>query len=88
MPRPAATAVSGPDTEFDQDKLLSGPGTFFVALDEPRVLAANAASYLTSDALVMGLTVNGESRAYPLEMAQYHHIVNDNLGGQPIAVTY
>jgi hypothetical protein len=82
------TGALGSDTEFDEDKLISGPGASFVSLDQPRVLAASAASYLSSDALVMGLTVNNESRAYPVEMARYHHIINDTVGGQPIAATY
>ena len=37
---------------------------------------------------VIGLTISGQSRAYPLNILSWHEIVNDTLGGMPIAVTY
>jgi hypothetical protein len=39
---------------------------------------------------VVGVELNGESRAYSLNMLSRpdHHVVNDTLGGQPIAVTW
>jgi hypothetical protein len=37
---------------------------------------------------VVGVTLNGESRAYQLKVLQWHEVVNDTLGGVPIAVTY
>jgi hypothetical protein len=36
--------------------------------------------------LAVGTGVNG--RAYPVRSISYHHIVNDIVGGVPIAVTY
>lgn len=44
--------------------------------------------YLVSADRVIGVTVNGESRAYPIQILNVHEIVNDTLGGVPIAVTY
>jgi hypothetical protein len=38
--------------------------------------------------LVLGVAVNGQARAYPLEVIGYHHQVRDTLGGMPIMVTY
>jgi Protein of unknown function (DUF3179) len=37
---------------------------------------------------VIELTLGGESRAYPLQVLVWHEIVNDTLGGRPVAVTY
>ncbi len=37
---------------------------------------------------VAGVVVSGEARAYPLRMVKGHAIVNDRVGGRPIAVTY
>jgi hypothetical protein len=34
------------------------------------------------------VTVNGQTRGYPLTVLIWHEIVNDELGGVPIAVTY
>lgn len=44
--------------------------------------------YLVSNDLVVGITVQGESRAYPLHVLHVHEIINDVLGDQPIAVTW
>ncbi len=38
--------------------------------------------------LVVGVELNGESRAYPIEVIGYHHQVRDTVGGQPVMVTY
>ena len=38
--------------------------------------------------LVVGVSVEGESRAYPIEIIGYHHQVRDTLAGEPIMVTY
>lgn len=38
--------------------------------------------------LVVGVHINGESKAYPIQLIGYHHQVRDSVGGQPIMVTY
>lgn len=40
------------------------------------------------DRLVIGVSVNGEAKAYPIQYIGYHHQVRDELGGKPIIVTY
>ncbi len=37
---------------------------------------------------VIGVFLNGEARAYPIRLLSLHEIVNDNLGGRPIAITW
>ncbi len=49
---------------------------------------AQRGKYLVSSDWVLGLTLNGESRAYPLRVLNWHEIVNDTLGGVPVAVTF
>ena len=44
--------------------------------------------YLVPDDEVIGVVQGGEARAYPLRVLNWHEIVNDVLGGKPIAVTY
>lgn len=41
-----------------------------------------------ADDKVLAVTVGQDARAYPICTMGYHHIVNDTLGGVPIAVTY
>ncbi len=60
----------------------------FVPLDNPEVVTAEAATFLQPDDRVLGLTVNGESRAYPINMMTFHHVANDVVGGQPVLVTF
>jgi len=38
--------------------------------------------------LVIGVLINGDAKAYPVEIIGYHHQVQDTLGGRPILVTY
>jgi Protein of unknown function (DUF3179) len=40
------------------------------------------------DKLVIGVAIQGDAKAYPIEIIGYHHQVKDTLGGQPIMVTY
>jgi hypothetical protein len=47
-----------------------------------------AKAQVEADDMVLVVKVNGESRAYPIRTMGYHHIVNDWVGGLPIAATY
>jgi hypothetical protein len=38
--------------------------------------------------LVLGIELNGQARAYPIQFMGYHHQVLDTLGDQPVMVTY
>lgn len=40
------------------------------------------------DKLVVGASLNGEYKAYPIEIIGYHHQVQDTIGGEPVIVTY
>ena len=37
---------------------------------------------------VIGISIGGEARAYPLRLMRWHEVVNDVVGGENIAVTY
>jgi hypothetical protein len=53
--------------------------------------AANEAErgkLLVADDRVIGISAGGEARAYPLRLLRWHEVVNDSIGGEPIAVTY
>lgn len=38
--------------------------------------------------MVLSVTINGESVAYPVRQMAYHHVVHDTVGGVPIVATY
>ena len=43
---------------------------------------------LVSADRVVGVAIGDEARAYPLRILNWHEVVNDTVGGVPIAVTY
>jgi Protein of unknown function (DUF3179) len=43
---------------------------------------------LSDSDLVLGININGDIRAYPLLILVWHEIVNDKVGGVPVAITY
>ncbi|HXV75625.1 MAG TPA: DUF3179 domain-containing (seleno)protein [Candidatus Polarisedimenticolaceae bacterium] len=67
------------------------------ALVDPAVMRGDAVralndsrrgKYLVSDDRVIGVVLDGQTRAYPLRVLNWHEVVNDTLAGRPIAVTY
>ena len=57
-------------------------------LDPVFVTAAEAVDQMLPSERVIGVSINGEHRAYSLNMLSRHEIVNDIVGGKPIAVTW
>lgn len=43
---------------------------------------------LTDSSIVVTVSHQGEAKAYPIRMIQYHHQVRDVVGGKPVMVTY
>jgi hypothetical protein len=55
---------------------------------ESPAFEAESASKLDKDEMVLSIAFGGDARAYPVSQMAYHHIVNDVIGGVPVAVTY
>jgi hypothetical protein len=65
------------------------------AVDDPKFTTFNlletdpsAPFYVDQEDLIIGVTINGVSKAYPHSILDWHEIVNDEIAGIPIAVTY
>lgn len=58
------------------------------ALMNPKHVPAGEASYLTPDELVFGVSINGDHRAYPLRILDWHEMFNDVVGGKPVTLSY
>jgi hypothetical protein len=66
-----------------------GPGKDGIpALINPPMISAGQADYLNNNDLVIGYKVGDDIRAYPHQILDWHEIINDNIGGQPLAITY
>ena len=77
------------DSLVPPDQLLhGGPGRDGIpAIDAPKFVLASAASLAATDR-VLGLARQGVVKAYPVRILNWHEIVNDRFGDEPIAVTY
>ncbi|MEJ6395024.1 DUF3179 domain-containing protein [Gymnodinialimonas sp. 2305UL16-5] len=58
------------------------------SLDNPDLITADEASYLLEDDLVFGVSINGDTRAYPLRIMGWHEMFNEVIGGVPVALAY
>jgi hypothetical protein len=59
------------------------------SIQEPRFVDQNTANETYDpDELVLGVEINGDARAYSVPLLSRHEIVNDVVGGKPIAVTW
>ncbi len=58
------------------------------ALTSPEMLPAARVGYLTPNDRVVGVSIGGKARAYPLRILNWHELINDRVGGVPVLVTY
>lgn len=58
------------------------------AADNPAVIPAAQATWPSDDAIVFGIEVNGEARAYPRQIMEVREMINDTLGGRDLGIPY
>ena len=59
------------------------------SIEDPRFVdIAIADETYDPDELVLGVEIDGDARAYSVPLLSRHEIVNDVVGGKPIAVTW
>lgn len=95
---PALWKFQWPKTDFSQTSIdlseiiSGGPGKDGIpAINTPRfksVAEISKEKFYTAKEPVIGFSMNGDIRAYPLQILMWHEIVNDTVGGIPVAVTY
>ena len=94
---PSSWQSEWPRTDFTKhsvpfDDIMSGGvrKDQIPSIDKPVFIAVRmmAAETLAPTEPVVGLTINGKSRAYPLSVLIWHEIVNDVIAGVPVAVTF
>ncbi len=83
------------DTDFSKrsiewNEIMSGgpPKDGIPSIDNPKFQPVADETEVKPNEPVIGLEINGDARAYPLRILMWHEIVNDIVGGQPVAVTY
>tara|TARA_B100000508_G_scaffold37782_2_gene29592 strand:+ start:1266 stop:2294 length:1029 start_codon:yes stop_codon:yes gene_type:complete len=91
---PSFLATFFPDTDFtDADpsiyKLISGgpPKDGIPSIDEPEFVTLNAFKR-SDDVLAVVLEGDGITKVYPYNILTWHEIVNDEIDGKPVSVTF
>ena len=82
--------------QFEAPEVVDGAPIYTVlpvdaipAIDHPQYVSAEeAAGFLKPDEPVIGVTGGGEAKAFSLWQLHVHEIVNDAIGGTPVAVTW
>jgi len=92
---PSAWNYAWPNTAFETHSIpysdiLSGgpPKDGIPSIDYPKFIAVENVSSLSDTEPVIGLHVNGVAKAYPLQVLTWHEIVNDEIAGIPVTVTF
>jgi hypothetical protein len=68
-----------------------GPGKDGIpSIDNPRFLTVEEAdqSLMRNEDRVLGFVSNGQARAYPIKILNWHEIVNDRVGGNPVVISF
>ncbi len=86
-PAPAPTPPPAPPREFEIVTLLDFDA--IKAIDDPEFISAQEVgdTYRPNEK-VIGVSIDGDNRAYSVPMLSRHEIVNDTVGGVKIAVTW
>lgn len=64
------------------------PKDAILPIYDPTIATPDGAEELDSRELVIGVEIAGEARAYPIRPLRFREMVNDELGGVPIVVTW
>jgi len=72
------------------DKIKGGgpPKDGIPSIDNPVFANVPDSQFMSDSDTVIGLEINGETKAYPIFILVWHEIINDKVGGIPVAVTY
>ena len=76
---------SFPAPLIDPDEIISGgpPPDGIPSIDDPKFLPPGEVDFLDDNEPVLALEVDGDARAYPVQILIWHEIVNDTVGEVP-----
>lgn len=82
--------AGAPEPLVALDEIRSGgpPPDGIPSIDDPKFIGVDAVDFLDDNEPVLAVDIDGDVRAYPVQILMWHEIVNDTVGGVPVAVTY
>jgi len=89
--REIQTESDGTKYIVDQSKIRGGgpPKDGIPSIDHPKYTSVEAADeWIADNELVLAIDYKGVKRVYPLQILVWHEIVNDDIAGDPILITY
>ena len=86
---PLASISSLGDGRISEENLLSGgvPRDGIPSIDDP-VFDSIEDTPFTDEEMIVGVFNDGEAKAYPYSILNWHEVVNDDVGGLPVSVSY
>jgi len=58
------------------------------SIDAPKYVSAAEAAHVENEDMVVAISLHGDKRAWPARILDRHEIVNDTIGGVPLAITW
>ncbi len=58
------------------------------SIDNPNFLPVAEVDFLEPEEMVISLVMDGTAKAYPLKILNWHEIVNDEVNGEPVLITF
>ncbi len=83
--RPIHRAVPFPEAS---DSLISSLVDRIPPIHDPKYEAAAQATWLDEEDVILGYSSGGQAWAYPVRILNFHEIVNDDLAGEPLLISY
>ncbi len=79
-----------PEPLVDLAEIISGgpPPDGIPPIDEPKFQPVGEVDWLADKEPVVAVEIEGDARAYPLQILTWHEIVNDVVGDVPVTITF
>jgi hypothetical protein len=92
---PPSSLTRGWETDFSKhsvpfSEIMSGgpPKDGIPSIDAPQFIPVGEVDFLQAREPVIAVEVDGVVRAYPIQILMWHEIVNDEIAGIPLTVTF
>ena len=84
-----ATDFTRASISFEEIMTGGPPKDGIPAIDAPEFESvADADAWLDDREPVQAVDINGDTRAYPVQVLVWHELVNDTVGGEPVVITF
>ena len=78
------------DSIIPHNQIFQGgpPRDGIPSIDSPKFITSDQADFMKPKELVLGVVSEGQAKAYPIHILNWHEIVNDSIGSNHFVVSY